>query len=182
MVALSAPPELEPAPREVASAAAPTSLVVSRQLRIWPFAPRSVRLLLLVDPSRADAALTRGLLRAMQHCCLGLDTGSQTNAIRAAVHAVHYVLRHHNHQVLPEAHVTAATAVAAVRGPIAYVALSGEAAALAWGNGRLTGQRTLARGSRPLGQEQQPRVTLWSTPLRRGDSLVLVCGARWGPD
>jgi hypothetical protein len=136
---------------------------------------------MLVDPSYGSID-TRGLLRAMQHCCLGSETGSQTNAVVAAVHVAHYVLRHHNHEVLPLAQVTAAAAVAAVRGNVAYVALVGDAAVYAWRSGRLTGQRTPTRVGRPLGLDQEPRVTLWSTPLRPGDRLVLVCGATWRED
>jgi hypothetical protein len=118
----------------------------------------------------------------MQHCCFGSETSSQTNAVRAAVHAAHYVLRHHNHEVLPLAQVTAGAAVAALRCNVAYVALVGDAAVFAWRSGRLTGQHSSTRVARPLGLEQEPRITLWSTPLRPGDRLVLVCGATWHDD
>ncbi|HEX8966881.1 MAG TPA: hypothetical protein VF937_03310, partial [Chloroflexota bacterium] len=76
----------------------------------------------------------------------------------------------------------AASAVAAVRGDVAFVALAGHAVAFAWRAGELTGQRGVLRFPRPLGLEQDPLITLWSTPLEIGDRLVLVCGASWRPD
>jgi hypothetical protein len=150
-----------------------------RQFSLWPFGTRTLRLLLLVDPDRAGQALQRGLLRAMQEAAIGSETGSLTNAVRAAVDAAQFVLQHHNHDVLPQDHATAAAAVAATRGGFAYVALVGDAAAFTWRSGTLDGQRSVARIGRPLGLERQPRVTLWSSPMLPGDRLVLVCGATW---
>jgi hypothetical protein len=69
-----------------------------------------------------------------------------------------------------------------VRGDIAFVALAGDAAAFAWRDGMLTGQRGILRVARPLGMEPDPRITLWSTPLTRGDRLILVCGATWSAE
>jgi hypothetical protein len=69
-----------------------------------------------------------------------------------------------------------------VRGTSAFVALAGDAAAFAWRDGLLTGRRGLPRLPRPLGLEQEPRITLWSTPLGADDQLVLVCGAAWPPN
>src|SRR5438876_357874 len=178
MVVLSEAPRRETFGLSVEDQPTPCTAVVARQFSVWPFAPRMLRLLLLVDPSRGGID-TRGLLRAMQHCCFGSETISRTNAVRAAVHAAHYVLRHHNHEVLPLAQVTAGAAVAALRCNVAYVALVGDAAVFAWRSGRLTGQHSSTRVARPLGLEQEPRITLWSTPLRPGDRLVLVCGATW---
>jgi hypothetical protein len=57
--------------------------------------------------------------------------------------------------------------------------MAGDAAAFAWRDGVLTGQRGALRSSRPLGLEQDPRIALWSTPLGSDDQLVLVCGATW---
>jgi hypothetical protein len=65
------------------------------------------------------------------------------------------------------------------RGNVAYIALVGDAAGLAWRSGRLSGQRAPARSGRPLGLESEPRITLWSTPIRPGDRLILLCGAAW---
>jgi hypothetical protein len=84
--------------------------------------------------------------------------------------------------VLPLQQLTAATAVAALRGDTAFVALAGDAAAFAWRDGTLTGQHGIARLPRPLGHEHDPGITLWSTPLARGDRLVLVSGAQWRQD
>ena len=156
---------------------APFSAVVARQFSLWPFGTRTLRLFLLIDPSRVDADLQRGVLRAMQEAFVRAETGSQTSAVRKAALAAHYVLRHHNRDVLPAAHVTASAAVAATRGRTAYIALIGDAAAFAVRDGTLSGQCSSARLSRPLGLDQDPRVTLWSTPLDAGDRLVLVCGA-----
>jgi len=156
--------------------------MVTRQLSMWPFAARVARLWLLLDPSMADQALRNGLLRAMQQAYFGSDGYSQTRAVREAALAAHYVLRHHNRDVLPMEQVNAAAVVAAVRGEVAFVALAGHAAAFAWRAGELTGQRGLPRQPRPLGLEQDPVITLWRTPLRDGDRLALVCGATWRPD
>ncbi|HEY3062941.1 MAG TPA: hypothetical protein VGL99_28545 [Chloroflexota bacterium] len=178
MVVLSEAPARESVGLLVTDPRPPCSAVIARQFPIWPFAPRVMRLLLLVDPNQPGID-QRGLLRAMQHCCIGSEAGSQTNAVRAAVNAAHYVLRHHNHEVLPQAQVTASAVVAAIRGNVAYVAMVGDAAVLAWRNGRLTGQRAHGRIARPLGLDADPSVTLWSTPLRSGDRLILACGATW---
>jgi hypothetical protein len=78
--------------------------------------------------------------------------------------------------------INAASAVAAVRGDVAFVALAGHAAAFALRGGVLTEQRGILRLPRPLGLEQDPMITLWRTPLRTGDRLALVCGASWRPD
>jgi hypothetical protein len=118
----------------------------------------------------------------MQEAYFRSDGFSQTRAVREAALAAHYVLRHHNRDVLPLAHINAASAVAALRGDVAFVALAGDAAAFAWRDGILSGQRGILRLPRPLGLEQDPRITLWSTPLRPRDRLVLVCGATWQPD
>jgi hypothetical protein len=182
MVVLSEAPEKEAAGLSTPSTTVRCTAVAARQFSVWPFAPRTVRLLLLVDPSRVESDLVRGLFRAMHDGCFGSETSSQTNAVRAAGHAAHYVLQHHNRDALSYDQVTAAAAVAAVRGSMAYVALVGEAAVFAWRGGRLTGQYTQARLGRPLGAEQELRFTLWSTPLRPGDRLVLVCGATWRQD
>src|ERR1700716_1839355 len=161
---------------------APFGAVVARQLSVWPFAARTLRLFVLVDPSLSDPTLRRGLVRAMQQGYFRSDGCSQTRAVREAALAAHYVLRHHNRDVLPLDHVNAATAVAAVRGDVAFVALAGDAAAFAWRDGALTGQRGMLRVARPLGLEQDPRITLWSTPLDPGDRLLLVCGASWSAE
>jgi hypothetical protein len=158
---------------------APFGAVVARQLSVWPFAARTLRLFVLVDPSLSDPTLRRGLVRAMQQGYFRSDGCSQTRAVREAALAAHYVLRHHNRDALATDQVSAATAVAAVRGDVAFVALAGDAAAFAWRDGMLTGQRGILRVARPLGMEPDPRITLWSTPLNRGDRLVLVCGATW---
>jgi hypothetical protein len=156
--------------------------MVTRQLSMWPFAPRVARLFLLVDPSLADQALRNGLLRAMQQGYFGSDGYSQTRAVREAALAAHYVLRHHNRDVLPMDHINAASAVAAVRGDVVFVALAGQAAALTWHAGELTGQHGMLRLPRPLGLEQDPAITFWRTPLRAGDRLALICGGVWRPD
>jgi hypothetical protein len=96
-----------------------------------------------------------------------------------ASRTAHYVLRHHNRDVLPLDQVNAASAVAAMRGDVAYVALTGNACAFGWRAGKLTGQRGILRLPRPLGLEQDPLVTLWSTPLEADDRLIVVCGAAW---
>jgi hypothetical protein len=160
----------------------PFGAIVARQLSVWPFAARTTRLFLLVDPSLPDRSLRRGLLRAMQQAYFASDGYSQTRAVREAALAAHYVLRHHNRDVLPLEHINAATAVAALRADVAFVALAGDAAAFAWRDGEVTGQRGIPRLRRPLGLEQDPSINLWSTPLFAGDRLVLVCGATWRSD
>jgi hypothetical protein len=160
----------------------PFGAVVARQLSVWPFAARIQRLFLLVDPSLPEASLRHGLLRAMQQAYFRSDTASQTRSVREAALAAHYVLRHRNRDVLPLDQITAATAVAAVRGDLAFVALAGDAAAFAWHDGVLSGQHGIMRLPRPLGLEADPRITLWSTPLHPGDRLVLVCAAAWTAD
>ena len=160
----------------------PFGAEVSRQLSAWPFAARTTRLFLLVDPSLPDQSLRQGLLRAMQQAYFRSDGLSQTRAVREAALAAHYVLRHHNRDALAPEQVNAASAVAALRGETAFVALAGDAAAFAWTDGVLTGQRGILRLPRPLGLEQDPRITLWSTPIAAGDRLALVCGATWRQD
>src|SRR5438132_11722273 len=92
----------------------PFGAEVSRQLSAWPFAARTTRLFLLVDPSLPDQSLRQGLLRAMQQAYFRSDGLSQTRAVREAALAAHYVLRHHNADVLPLDQVISALAVAAV--------------------------------------------------------------------
>src|SRR5436309_14275544 len=88
---------------------APFGAVAARQLSVWPFASRTLRLFVLVDPSLADPTLRRGLVNAMQQGYFRSDGCSQTRAVRDAVLAAHYVLRHHNRDALPVAHVSAAS-------------------------------------------------------------------------
>jgi hypothetical protein len=155
---------------------APLGAVVARQFSVWPFAARTARLFLLVDPL-PDAALRLGLLRAMQaayfdsHCC------SQTRAVREAALAAHYVLQHHNRDVLAQDQVNAAAAVAALRGNLAFVALAGDAAAYASHDGIVGCRQASFRQTQPLGLDPDPPITLWSTPLLADDRLLLVCGA-----
>jgi hypothetical protein len=156
--------------------------MVARQLSVWPFGARTARLFLLVDPSLPGEALRSGLLKAMQQGYFASDGYSQTRAVREAALAAHYVLRHHNRDVLPLNQINAASAVAAVRGDVAIVALAGHAAAFAWRDGELTGHRGILRLPRPLGLEQDPVITLWRTPLQQSDRLVLVCSATWRPE
>lgn len=170
------------APQLVEDSAPSFGAVVARQLSVWPFASRTQRLYLLVDPSAPQPSMRAGLLRAMQQAYFRSDTFSQTRAVREAALAAHYVLVHNNRDVLPQSEVTAAAAVAAVRGGLAYVALAGNAVAFAWRDGELVGQRGTLKLARPLGLEREPSVTLWSTPLEPGDRLVLVCGAHWSAD
>src|SRR5215218_1748008 len=96
--------------------ATPCHAVIPRQFSIWPFGTGNLRLVLLIDPSRMDADLLPALIRAIQHTYFRVESGSQTNAVREALLAAHYVLRHHNHDALPQAQVTAAAAVAIRRG------------------------------------------------------------------
>src|SRR3982074_1708985 len=145
---------------EVEIPEAPFGAVAARQLSVWPFGARTLRLFVLVDPSLSDQTLRRGLVRAMQQGYFRSDGCSQTRAVREAALAAHYVLRHHNRDALPIDQVN-------------------DAAAFAGRDGMLTGQRGILRVARPLGMEPDPRITLWSTPLNRGDRLVLVCGATW---
>src|SRR5712691_4692147 len=160
----------------------PFGAVVARQLSVWPFAARTQRLFLLVDPSLPEASLRHGLLRAMQQAYFRSETASQTRSVREAALAAHYVLRHRNRDVLPFDQITAASAVAAVRGDLAFVALAGDALAFAWHDGVLGGQHEIIRLPRPLGLEADPRIRLWSTPLHPGDRLVLVFSAAWTAD
>jgi len=155
------------AQRAVGTPEPPFGAVVARQLSVWPFAARTQRLFLLVDPSLPDASLRHGLLRAMQQAYFRSDGCSQTRSVREAALAAHYVLRHRNRDVLPLDQITAASAVAAVRGDLAFVALAGDAAAFAWHDGALSGQHGVLRLPRPLGHEADPRIALWSTPLQR---------------
>src|SRR3982074_1505679 len=74
----------------------PFGAVVARQLSVWPFAARTQRLFLLVDPSLPEASLRHGLLRAMQQAYFRSDTSSQTRSVRETALAAHYVLRHRN--------------------------------------------------------------------------------------
>src|SRR5438309_3718163 len=172
----------QPALEQLTIPETPFGAMVARQLSVWPFAARTTRLFLLVDPSLPDESLRQGVLRAMQQAYFRSDGLSQTRAVREAALAAHYVLRHHNRDALAPEQVNAASAVAALRGETAFVALAGDAAAFAWRDGSLTGQRGILRLPRPLGLEQDPRITLWSTPLDEGDRLVLVCGAKFPPD
>ena len=155
----------------------PFGAVVARQVSVWPFGARTARLFVLVDPSLPDEQLKQGLLRAMQQGYFASDVYSQTRAVREAALAAHYVLQHHNRDVLPLQQVRAASAVAAVRGGVAFVALAGEAAAFSWHDAALSAQHGLPRLPRPLGLEQDPPITLWRTSLAMEDRLVLVCGA-----
>src|ERR1051326_1198242 len=162
--------------------AQPFGAMIARQLSVWPFAARTARLFVLVEPSPSDPALAEGLLKAMQQAYFASDGYSQTRAVTEVALAAHYVLRHHNRDVLQHEQDSAAAVVAAVRGNVAYVALAGQAAAFAARGGQLTGQRGIPRLPRPLGLVQDPLITLWSTPLGLGDRLALVCGAPWRPD
>ena len=63
---------------------APFGAVVARQLSVWPFAARTLRLFVLVDPSLSDPTLRRGLVRAMQQGYFRSDGCSQTRAVREA--------------------------------------------------------------------------------------------------
>src|SRR5258708_7513782 len=99
---------------------APYGAVVARQLLVWPFATRTQRLFVLIDSSLPDPTPRHGLVRAMQQAYFCSDGFSQTRAVREAALAAHYVLQHHNRDVLPARHVNAATAVAALRGDVAF--------------------------------------------------------------
>src|SRR5919204_5822365 len=114
------------------SADPPFGAVVARQISVWPFAARMQRLFLLVDPSAPNLPLRDGLLRAMQQAYFRSDGQSQTRCVREAALAAHYVLKHHNRDVLPLDQVCASTAVAAVRGRVAFVGLAGDASVFAW--------------------------------------------------
>src|SRR5438132_13899704 len=104
----------QPALEQLTVPETPFGAMVARQLSVWPFAARTARLFLLVDPSLPDQSLRRGLLRAMQQAYFASDGHSQTRAVREAALAAHYVLRHHNRDVLPLDQVISALAVAAV--------------------------------------------------------------------
>src|SRR3981081_3136051 len=126
------PPAAPLASRTVELPHAPHGAVLALQLSVWPFATRTLRLFVLIDPSLPDPTPRHGLLRAMQQAYFCSDGCSQTRAVREAALAAHYVLRHHNRDVLPLHHVNAATAVAALRGNVAFVAMAGDAGAFAW--------------------------------------------------
>src|SRR3977135_2463817 len=87
---------------------APYSAVVARQLPVWPFATRTLRLFVLIDPSLPDPTPRRGLVRAMQQAYFSSDGCSQTRAVREAALAAHYVLQHHNRAALPMDQLTRA--------------------------------------------------------------------------
>src|SRR5947208_15291093 len=108
----------QPALEQLTIPETPFGAMVARQLSVWPFAARTARLFLLVDPSLPEQALRRGLLRAMQEAYFASDGYSQTRAVREAALAAHYVLRHHNRDVLPLDQINAASAVAALRGGV----------------------------------------------------------------
>src|SRR3979409_1326997 len=97
----------------------PFGAVVARQLSVWPFAARTQRLFLLVDPSLPEVSLRHGLLRAMQQAYFRSDTASQTRSVKEAALAAHYVLRHRNRDVLPLDQVNASPGGAAGRGDVA---------------------------------------------------------------
>jgi hypothetical protein len=149
---------------------------------LWPFGTRSLRLFLLVDPRPAEPSLVRALLRAMQYEYFRWETGSQTRAVRSALLAAHGVLRQHNRGMLSHAQASAAAVVAAARGPNVYLAMSGDVAAFSWSAGVLDGRHAATRAERPLGQEPEPPVSLWSAPFGPADRLVLICGADWHDD
>ncbi len=179
-----AQPVLQPALKQPAfgrDTITPFGAMVARQLSVWPFAARTASLFVLLSPA-PERSLREGLLRAMQRAYFASDSYSQTRAVREAALAAHYVLRHHNRDVLPLDHVKAASAVAALRGNVAFVALAGQAAAFRWSGGELIGQQGVVRLPRPLGSEQHPPITLWSTQLNASERLILVCGARWHSD
>jgi hypothetical protein len=60
--------------------------------------------------------------------------------------------------------------------------MSGDVAAFSWSAGVLDGRHTASRAERPLGQEPEPPVSLWSAPFGPADRLVLICGADWHDD
>ena len=163
------------------SAVAPFAARAAHQFSLWPFGTRTVRLFVLVDLSADDPSLVRGLLRAMQHEFFVRESGSQTTAVRRAIHAAHYVLRHHNRDRLADGHATASAVVAAARDGEVYVALAGNTVAFAWSAGShdLAWHHGAVRLARPLGTELEPDVRLWSAPFGPGDRLALVCGAAW---
>lgn len=156
--------------------------IITRQFSLWPFGTRVLRLFVLVDPSGDKGMANEGLLRAMQQEYFRSEARSQTNALRSTIYAAHYVLRHHNRDSLAQDLNTAAAACAVTRGGTAYVALAGEAAALAWTGGTLQSFRGTGRIARPVGAQAPPKVTFWSAPMAPGDALVLACGAAWQDD
>jgi hypothetical protein len=158
------------------------SATFSRQLSLWPFGTRVLRLYLLVDPLPSDPGLLRSLLRVMQQEHLRSEAGSQTSAISSALLAAHYLLKHKNRESLSQAQVTASAVCAVSRGPTTYIAATGDAAALIWDGSSVTVNRSGARVPRPLGLEHQPRVWLWSASLGAGERLALVCGGGWQDD
>ncbi len=164
---------------EDASPAEACRASIARQFSLWPFGTRLLRLYLLADPSEFEGTLMRGLLRAMQQEYFRSEGRSQTNALRSTILAAHYVLRHRNRESLPQDWITAAAACAVTRGTTAYVALAGDAAALAWDGQTLQVQRHGGRATRPVGADHTPRVSFWSAPLAAGQRLALICGAAW---
>src|SRR5690242_19582003 len=100
-------PVFEPSPPPIALPQAPFGAMIARQLSVWPFGARTARLFVLIDPSLPNQTLRSGLVRAMQQGYFASDGYSQTRAVREAALAAHYVLRHHNRNVLPLSHVTA---------------------------------------------------------------------------
>jgi hypothetical protein len=175
-------PHADPAPAQPhdPASAEPCSLTLARQVSLWPFGSRFVRLHLVVDPSLAAPGLGQLLLRAMQQEYFRSEARSQTSAARSMVLAAHYALQHRNRALLTPDRVTAAAACAVVRGTTAYVALAGDAAALAWDGERLHAHRAVAgQAARPLGAEGLPRISLWSAPLATRERLALLCGAVW---
>ena len=130
----------------------------------------------------ADQTLRNGLLRAMQQGYFGSDGYSQTRAVREAALAAHYVLRHHNRDVLPHGpdqrrlgrrRRARRRRFRGARRPRRRV--------------RLARRRAHRPARHPAavpsaGPRTGPAITLWRTPLRPGDRLALVCGATWRPD
>ncbi|MBV9355288.1 MAG: hypothetical protein JO023_07130 [Chloroflexi bacterium] len=157
-------------------------LAVVRQFALWPFGSRLLRLHLLLETGEPDEHLNRVLLRAMQQEYFRSEARSQTKAMRSVVLSAHYVLQHRNHDALAHDRVTAAAACSAMRGNTAFVAMAGDAVALAWDGERLRFDRGGARLARPLGGESQPEIRLWSTPLEAGGRLALLCCPRWDDD
>jgi hypothetical protein len=157
-------------------------LAVVRQFALWPFGSRLLRLHLLLETGEPDEHLNRVLLRAMQQEYFRSEARSQTKAMRSVILSAHYVLQHRNHDALAHDRVTAAAACSAMRGNTAFVAMSGDAVALAWDGQRLRVDRGCARLARPLGGEGQPEIRLWSTSLEPGSRLALLCRPNWGGD
>ncbi|MBI2755470.1 MAG: hypothetical protein HYX52_02055 [Chloroflexi bacterium] len=144
-----------------------------------------LELYVLVDFSSQEPDLMRAVIRAMRDEFFKSEARSLTNSLRFAIHAGHFVLRSHNAQALPHERVTAAVACAVSRQPEAFVALAGEAAALAFDGEHLEIHRPTGRVPRPLGGDDMPTVGFWSAPLGPGCDpahwhvLALACGAAW---